>query len=526
MDYWSAEVPSAEECVLGPLLRRQAEHRPDEVYAAFSDGTVWTFRDVLAVANEMAHRLVALNVRRGDRVLSWLQNGPDALRVWFGANLLGAVYVPLNPAYRGGLLEHAVRLSGARVMFTSPALSERTREVDIPESLRVQTLEWDGIVDHGATTAARPEQPVQPWDPYAIILTSGTTGPSKGVTCSYLHLASSSLAAFSECFGPGDRYMINLPLFHAGGTIGCYAALLLGGSVAIVDRFDTTTFWDTVRERGITHVTLLGVMATFLVKQPITERDRDHPLRHVFMVPLIEDVAGFGDRFGVSVQAMYNMTETSIPLISTVNPTTSGTCGHLRAGVQGRLVDEHDREVAVGEIGELIVRTDRPWAMNSGYWEMPEATASAWRNGWFHTGDAFRRDANGEFFFVDRVKDAIRRRGENISTFEVETELVAHPAVREAAVVGVPSPHGEDDVLAVVAPIAGGVIDPAELIEFARERMAHFMIPRYIRVVQELPKTPTAKIEKHRLRSDGITPDTWDREQAGIRVKQDKLPAQ
>ncbi|SUE27943.1 CoA ligase [Nocardia farcinica] len=520
MDYWSAQVPPAEECVLGPLLRRQAERRPDEVYAVFADGTVWSYRDVWAVANEMGHRLRRLGVRPGDRVLSWLPNGPDAVRVWFGANLLGAVHVPLNTAYRGGLLEHAVRLSGAQVMLVAPALAERAREVDIPESVRVVPLEWDGAIDH-ATPVVEPEQAVQPWDPYAIILTSGTTGPSKGVTCSYLHLASSSLAAFSECFGPGDRYMVNLPLFHAGGTIGCYAALLLSGSVAVVDRFDTRSFWETVRDREVTHVTLLGVMATFLVKQPVGERDRDHPLRHVFMVPLIDDVAGFAARFGVSVQAMFNMTETSIPLISTINPRTPGTCGRLRKGVQGRLVDEFDREVPVGEIGELIVRTDRPWAMNSGYWGMPEATARAWRNGWFHTGDAFRRDDNGEFFFVDRVKDAIRRRGENISSFEVEAELVAHHAVREAAVVGVPSPHGEDDVLAVVAPVEGGDVDPAELLEFARTRMAHFMVPRYIRVLTELPKTPTAKIEKHRLRSEGITPDTWDREAAGIRVKQD-----
>jgi crotonobetaine/carnitine-CoA ligase len=171
----------------------------------------------------------------------------------------------------------------------------------------------------------------------------------------------------------------------------------------------------------------------------------------------------------------------------------------------------------------LIIRTDAPWALNSGYYKNPEATAAAWRNGWFHTGDAFREDADGTFFFVDRMKDAIRRRGENISSFEVEAEIAAHPLVNEVAVVPVPSEFAEEEVMCVVAPIPGQSIDPKELLEFLVPRLPHFMVPRYVRIVDALPKTPTQKIQKHLLRSAGLTDDTWDREKAGIKIKRQQL---
>ena len=205
-------------------------------------------------------------------------------------------------------------------------------------------------------------------------------------------------------------------------------------------------------------------MVPFLLKAPPTPRDRDHPLKKVVLVPLSDASDVFAERFGVDVYTTFNMTETSWPLVSERNPQVRGTCGRPRDGIDARIVDDNDCEVAPGVVGELIVRSDVPWSMNHGYHNNPEATAEAWRNGWFHTGDAFRRDADGNFFFVDRLKDAIRRRGENISSFEVEAEVNAHPAVREAAAVGVPSEFGEDDVLAVVAPVAGKTIDPAELL--------------------------------------------------------------
>ena len=264
-------------------------------------------------------------------------------------------------------------------------------------------------------------------------------------------------------------------------------------------------------------------MAVFLEKQALKQDDDDNPMRLVFMVPLSGDIAAFSKRFDLDVYTIFNMTEISSPIVSEPNPRQLGACGKVRSGVEVRLVDANDCEVPQGSTGEMIVRTDRPWGMNSGYYKNPEATAKAWRNGWFHTGDMFRRDKEGNFYFVDRAKDAIRRRGENISSFEVEADVMQFPSVREAAAVGVPSEMSEEDVLIAVAPVDGQTIDPAALIEFLRPRMAHFMIPRYVRVMSELPKTPTAKVRKNEIRNQGITPDTWDRDAAGIKVKMDRF---
>lgn len=241
------------------------------------------------------------------------------------------------------------------------------------------------------------------------------------------------------------------------------------------------------------------------------------------MVPMTEAAGDLHTRFGMDIYTIFNMTEISSPIVSDPNPTSRGTCGKKREGVDVRLVDENDCEVAIGNVGEMLVRTDRPWGMNSGYYKNPAATSEAWRNGWFHTGDCFRQDDEGYYYFVDRRKDAIRRRGENISSFEVEAEVVAYPEVREAAAYGVPSALSEDDVMICVAAVEGRSIDPAELTQFLIERMAYFMVPRYIRIMDELPKTPSAKVLKHLLRAEAITNDTWDREKAGIKVKRETL---
>lgn len=516
------------------VLERHAAQRPDELFAMFADGSRWTYSETLEVAQQAACALARLGVRQGHRVLSWLPNGPDALRAWFGINWLGATYVPINTAYRGGLLEHVIANSGAEVMICAAAFVPRL------EGLKLANLKTLVIADtaaapqpafveacHGAgiLTAQIDERllelqrPIESWDEQSIIYTSGTTGPSKGVMSSYCHLATTALVAFEERDVEGMRYLITLPMFHAGGTIGVMGMLLLGRSLALPERFETDRFWDTIRHTGATCCTLLGAMATFLVKQPPSNRSTEHPLRWAVVIPYTEDAKRFHQRFGVDMYCMFNMTEVSIPIVSGANPQALGACGALRQGVQARLVDEHDVEVPEGEVGELILRCDRPWSMNHGYNAAPEATAAAWRNGWFHTGDAFRRTVDGSYYFADRIKDSIRRRGENISSLEVERECLAHPQVLEAAAIGVPSEFSEDDVMVVLAPVPGESIDPLTFFEFLRPRMAHFMLPRYIRILPELPRTPTEKVQKIVLRTQGVTPQTWDREQHGITVK-------
>ena len=523
MTTWrDSRIPLPEACVLKPLLDRRATERPDKVFVQFADtGNTWTYAELLRQVEETAAALQALGVRQGEPVLTWLPNGPDALRLWFAINYLGAIYVPLNLAYRGQVLEHAVRSAGARLIVGHPGLLPRLDAIEAPALERRVPVQDAGSVRRPRERPAPPARSIMPWDTQSVIYTSGTTGPSKGVLCSYLHAASAANAFYAAT--EDDRNMVNLPLFHAGGTGAIYRMLVKGGSIALVEAFDTDSFWDTVRATGTTCLTLLGAMVPFLLKRPPAADDRAHSLKKVVLVPLSDDAQAFADRFGVDVYTTFNMTETSWPLVSERNPTVRGTCGRPRPGVEARIVDEHDCEVGPGIAGELILRTDTPWAMNHGYHNDPEATARAWRNGWFHTGDAFRRDEAGNFFFVDRLKDAIRRRGENISSFEVEAELMAHPAVREAAAVAVPSEHGEDEVLAIVAPVAGRTLDPAELLSFLLPRMPHFMVPRYVRVLDGLPKTPTQKVQKNLLRADGVTPDTWDREAAGIRVRRERL---
>jgi crotonobetaine/carnitine-CoA ligase len=241
------------------------------------------------------------------------------------------------------------------------------------------------------------------------------------------------------------------------------------------------------------------------------------------MSPITAETTAFAQRQGFDYFAAYSMTETSVPILSGINTAVFGSCGRPRTGVACRLVDTDGNDVAGGEVGELILRAENPAVMNQGYLNDPEATAKAWRDGWFHTGDAFRQDAEGNFFFVDRLKDAIRRRGENISSVEVELEIAAFPGVMEVAVIAAHSPYGDEEVLAVIAPAPGHAVEPAALIAFLSERLAHFMIPRYVQVIEALPKTPTNKIKKSELRSKELPADVWDREAHGIRIKRQHL---
>lgn len=524
-----ARVPPPEECVIGPLLERRARETPEKVFALFEDGATWTYAEALDLVQRTAARLRDLGVAKGDFVNVWMPNGADSLRVWLAINWLGAVYVPINLAYRGRLLEHVIANAGAKMMIAHGDLLPRLTEIELAQLEDVvafgPTPPIAGVRLHGSDAVSPGEdraQPaeVAPWDYQMVIYTSGTTGPSKGVLVTYLHGYSSIELPFGYT-GAEDRFLINLPLFHVSGAGAIMLVLVKGASFAMVSAFSTSEFWSVVRRTQATSCVLLGVMATFLAKEPPKPDERDHTLRSVMMVPLTEDADEFARRFGCEVHTCFNMTEISSPLMAGPNPKPISSCGRPRAGIEARIVDENDCELPAGEVGELILRTDRPWAMTAGYLNNPEATVKAWRNGWFHTGDAFRKDDDGAFYFVDRLKDAIRRRGENISSFEVEAEVCTHPAVKEAAAVAAASEFGEDEVLVVVAPAPGHAVDPAELIEFLIPRMPRFMIPRYVRVLDDLPKTPTQKVQKHLLREQGVTPDTFDREAAGIRLKRE-----
>jgi len=526
-------IPPRERCVTRYLIDNLADEKGSEDFAVFQDGETWSYAQLRQKVRKLAGGFHDQGVGRGDHVAVWMFDSKEAILTFFAINYLGAVFVPLNTAYKGQVLSHVLNVSDAKVIVAHGQLLERLGEVDVAQIEKAIAVgEYvlpeaiNGVDFYGVeSTASEPpelDRPIEPWDVQSIIFTSGTTGPSKGVLSSYLHIFTNAGPETWHFVTGEDRFLINMPIFHIGGMGVIFVMLCRGGSIAVMDGFDTEKFWPFVRESKTTAFFLLGVMTTFLLKQEPSDDDKNHDVRLAFMVPLTETCTEFYERFGIDVYTIFNMTEISSPIVSEPNPTKRGTCGKKREGVDVRLVDENDCEVAPGEIGEMIVRTDRPWGMNSGYYKNPEATAEAWRNGWFHTGDCFRQDDEGYFYFVDRMKDAMRRRGENISSFEVEAEVVAYPSVREAAAYAVPSDLGEDDVMISVAPVAGKDIDLKDLVEFLGERMPYFMVPRYIRVLDELPKTPSSKVMKHVLRNEGVTSDSWDREMYDIKFKREK----
>ncbi len=528
--------PTAEDTVVRTLIDRHARDRAGEVFALFEDGTQWTFAELKSQVVAGSAFLAEQGVAQDDIVAVWMPNGPAALRMMLAINYLGAVCAPLGLASKGGFLEHILNNSEARLMVVDSRLMGRLAEVQ-PRFLRTlvvartsgdATPAPDGfeIVEESPRTDATVSlpplaRPIQPWDNQFVLYTSGTTGPSKGVLTSYMQRYAHAFSA--RHITAADRRLIHAPLSHTGGIGNIYGMLARGSSIALVESFKTDRFWSDVRRFGITTTSLLGVTLPYLLQQPESEQDRSHTLKTIQIAPVDASALAFSKRFGVDVFGVYNMTEISAPFHGEPNPQVRGLCGRPRPGVEARIVDENDIPLEDGHVGELVIRSAQPWTMMNGYLREPQATAEVWRNGWFHTGDAFRRTADGEFFFADRLKDAVRRRGENISSFEVESEIARHPQVREVAVVAAKSELSEDEVLAVVSPVAGGAIDPEALIDFLRPRLPHFMIPRYIRVMEALPRTATQKIVKHQLRAEGVTADTWDREKAGVIVKRDRL---
>jgi carnitine-CoA ligase len=518
---------------VGSLLELRSEHTPQEVAVIFADGPVWTFRELRNKVRSFAGWLQLCGVRQGDYVLSWQPNGPLAVLTVLGLNYLGAVYVPINIALKGQPLEHAIAVSDARMLIAHGGLLQRLTLIDVRTINVLAVIGVESIEVGGARVVRVPEcadteteleplaRRVEPWDTHMVIFTSGTTGPSKGVLSTYRQ-SFAAVRAYEHVI-PGDRLYTPLPMFHVGGVYGVLFCLIHGITWVLADSFRTSDFWRHVRQYGITTTGLMGTMAQFLLGQAPTREDRTHTLRKALLAPL--DAAGlaFAARFEVELYTAFNMTELSVPLFAQPGPLQVGYCGKPRPGIQVRLANEHDFEVPEGSIGELLVRADEPWTLSHGYHNNERATAQVWRNGWFHTGDIFRRDAAGGYFFVDRVKDVVRRRGENISSHEVESAIQQHPAVQEVAVVAALAQGGEAEVLAVISPRAGETLDPAELLRFLEPKLAHFMLPRFVRLVDRMPKTATHKIEKHFLRTEGITSDTWDREAAGVIVRGDKL---
>jgi crotonobetaine/carnitine-CoA ligase len=474
-------LPELEERTLASLLRRQAERHGQRllVRAQGEERTVSEMRDAAA---RRAGGLAAAGIGTGDRVALISENRLEVLELWLGCAWLGAVFVPVNTALKGAQLEHV--LSDA-----DPTLVVREGEL-------------------AALPLGEPVPPheAEPGDPAAILYTSGTTGPSKGVVCPqeqwywWARLTGEVLG-----IEPDDVLYTCLPLFHTNALNTFCQALLWGATYALGPRFSASRFWRRCAEAGGTVTYLLGPMVSILLRQPSSPDDRAHRVR-IALAPATgaELHDPFRERFGVELIDAWGSTETNIVLSNTHDDNRPGTIGRVLEPFEARVAPD----------GELLVRTREPGAFSRGYFRRDEATAEAWRDGWFHTGDRVAQDPDGSFRFVDRIKDVIRRRGENVSAFEVEQALQSHPDVAAAAAIPVPSELGEDEVMACVVLREGASLDPAELVAFCGERLASFAVPRYVEFFEKLPLTPSGKVEKYKLRQRGLTATTWDREGA------------
>jgi carnitine-CoA ligase len=364
------------------------------------------------------------------------------------------------------------------------------------------------------------DRPIEIWDVHSIAFTSGTTGRSKASLTTHRHLfLAGSWGPIAFHLDANDVFLVDLPLFHMAGEAKVVASVAARSKLAVRTAPAMTSYWETAKATAATAAGMISSMAAFLLAQPERPTDRDHSLRLVMSAPLPADHDVFMARFGIQeIATAYGSTEVSGCLTRALDvPLVRGSCGRLRDGYEVRLVDNHDLEVPDGDLGELVVRTDQPWSLSTGYVGDPAATAAAWRNGWFHTGDMFRRDAEGNYYFHDRRTDAVRRRGENISSFEVEREVLAFPGIAEVACVAVRCDGEPDDEVKVFL-VTEEVLDLESLVRFLVDRMPHFMVPRYYEVVDALPKTATMRVEKHRLRALGNTASTWDCQASGLRV--------
>jgi carnitine-CoA ligase len=531
------------ERTLKEVLKRRADRLGDKPWIVTAE-RAYGYRHMDRTSNRLARGLEGVGIKAGETILLMLPDTIDYILAWCALAKIGAVEVPVNNHARGTVFAHVVNDSLAKTMIVDRQYLDRLEfvladlkglervilyskdakgtEPGLPASLaaRLKEVRFESLFD--ANDDALESDGPRYTDLMGIMYTSGTTGPSKGSMNCHAHAYEYAVVAVELLdLKPDDVYYAPLPMFHiAGQWAVVYACMIADCTAVLTGTFSLTEFWNDVRKYKATVSFLLGAMANFLYRQAPRPDDKDNTMDRMIVVPLLPEVEDFKQRFGVRVSTTYGGTEQNCPMRSSFDLANNRTCGRLLEDrYEVRIVDENDEEVPPHVPGEMCVRTKNPWDMTLGYWNHPEWTVKAWRNFWYHTGDMLMRDEEGNYYFVDRTKDAIRRRGENISSMEVEQEIVKHPAILECAVIPAESEHTEQEVMAIIVLKQGMAVDPVELIRFLEPRMAYFMIPRYVDVIDALPKTPTGKIQKFPLRERGLTASTWDREKAGVKLR-------
>ncbi len=538
LESWRMKEYPLRERVLTHIIEDKARRHEGHVVFQFRDYPV-TFGELNERINKAANGFQKLGIKKGDNVAILMPNSPEFLYVWFGLNKIGAVEVPINSALKGKLLAYQITQSDSVMLVADSRHLENLQAVEgelssvrqviwyTPEGEKMprrQALRFEqtGLSELMDSPGVAPKAEVSYKDIASILYTSGTTGASKGVMMSHQYW----YQVWSECvkysrYTEDDVLYSGLPFFHGnaqGITIG--PAIMADAKAVIAERFSATKLWEDVRKYECTEFNYIGGIIPILLKQPARDDDADNPVRvAVGAAAGREAMIEFEKRFNVKLLEVFGLTECYCCLATPYDEPKPGSCGLPITGWSVRLVDDDDEEVPPGEIGEFIARPEQMWIGTTGYYDKPVETLEFFRNFWIHTGDLGRRDEDGYFYFVDRKKQAIRRRGENISSFEVEEVVNSYPAVLESCAVGVPSELGEEEVKVVVVAKPGQTVAPEDLIRWCEPRMAYFAIPRYVAIRDALPKTPSERVEKYKLKQEGITDDCWDREKAGVVLK-------
>ena len=523
------------------LIEQQAARSGGRTVLLFEDRR-YTYADLERITRIMANRFRALGVAKGTHVATLMNNCPELLFTYFALCRLGAVTVPVNTASRGDILIYYLVQSRSTMLVAEHGLVDRFLDVQDRCTDIARLVVFDEAGD-GAPVEGRARMPVvdfrslETGDDTAfdsparfnelshISYTSGTTGPSKGNMATHAHTINLSIVQI-DAYGYTDVDVLYtcLPLSHGNALVCCaLPALIAGARVAVSRRFSASSFWQDVHRFGVTQFNLLGAMVNIIWSQPPGPLDRGHKVRQAMVVPVPADIHdAFEERYGLTITSLYALTDFGMATIRGpgVPADRKASSGRAVPGVQVRVVDDDDFELPAGEVGEVVLRADDPWTAPLGYYRMPEATWGAWRNLWFHTGDRGWFDADGWFYFVDRKKDAIRRRGQNISSWEIEQALLRHPAIADCAAYAVKSEMSEDEVMVSVELRPGAALDEAALIAFSAEAMPYYMVPRYVEFRQSLPRTESEKVQKYKLRAEAEArmADLWDREKAGIKV--------
>ncbi|MDP4530300.1 AMP-binding protein [Alkalimonas delamerensis] len=514
------------------MLDFQYQQQPDACAIQFVDGPAFTFDDLHRQSCYLANGLVAYGLSPGDKVASLLPTGPELCLSWLGIQRAGGVFVPLNTELLDGFLRHALALSEARILICEQKQLDKLQLIaeQLPKLQQVfvvgdyqphKTSEtvhrFDALMSQHQS-AALPSQDFQQLA--CLLFTSGTTGPSKAVMMPHAHCFLYGLGTIENLqLQQGDSYYICMPLNHANGLfMQLYACLILGIKAVIRSKFSASRWLSDIQRYQVTHTNLLGVMSEFILRQPVQQEEQSHALKAIAAAPASAAmIAAFQQRFGVAMYELYGMSEVNIPLYTPMDKPKAGSCGrpYSRYFEVRIACPATDLPCESGEVGEIQVRPKLAAGFMSGYYGMPDKTVEAWRNLWFHTGDLGRCDEDGYFYFVDRLKDSIRRRGENISSYEIETTVLAMEGVTECAAYAVPSdiPDGEDEVMLVV--VTDAEIKPEQIHAFCQGKIPGYAMPRFIRLTQasELPTTATNKIQKNVLRQRGVDALTWDSQQ-------------